>query len=106
MMIMKNAVSFEYEWMTDGTLRLRFLTEADDIVGQAIVDQKALTTLQLLISFAVAKHMEMPAKQLRSMYKKLDIKMKLSEAEFMLKARRVRAGTTPEGGSEMKVVEE
>lgn len=103
---MNKAVSFEYEWMTDETVRLRFLTQANDIVGQTIIDQKSLVTLQTLLGFAVAKYMKVPASELQSMCKSLHIDMDLSEAEFMLDAARIRADTASDGGLRMRVVEE
>ena len=103
---MNEAVSFEYEWLTDETVRLRFLTQANDIVGQTIIDQKSLVTLQTLIGFAVARYTEYPASKLQSMFKYLGMEMALPDAEAMLDADRVRADTASDGGLRIRVVEE
>ena len=104
--IMNKAVSFEYEWLTDETVRLRFLTQANDIMGQTIIDQKSLVTLQTLIAFAVARYTEVPASKLQSMFNYIGIEIDLSETEFMLEANRIRADTVPDGRLRMRVVEE
>ena len=48
----KSAIGFEYEWMADGSLRLRFLGREGQIVGQQVVAEEGLVPLQTLVGFA------------------------------------------------------
>lgn len=99
------AVSFEYEWMVDGTCLLRFLNITNDIVGQVIVDQKSLVTLQTLIGFAAAKATGISAEEFQSVCSMFGFDLSLSDAEGMLDAARVRADMVSDGGPTMAVIE-
>ena len=46
------AFGFEYEWMRDGSLRLRFLSREGGILGQQIVSAEAILLLQMLMGLA------------------------------------------------------
>ena len=53
----KTAAGFEYEWLSDGSLRLRFLGHEGQILGQQVVAEEGLGPLQILVGFAfLARH--------------------------------------------------
>ena len=100
------AVNFEYEWMNDGSLRLRFMDAEDAILGQQIVGVEALAALQILIGLAAAKSGEVKAETLMAMFNSVGIDADLDTATALKEADRVRAGITPEGNIGVNVVEE
>ena len=91
------AANFEYEWMADGSLRLRFLSRDDDILGQDMVAAEGVQALQLLLVLALAKTAKVEPEKIMAMLQsaKLDV-----DPDFLievLEAVRVRTGITPEG---------
>ena len=91
-----NAVTFEYEWMADGPLRVRFLDREDRILGQQMVAAEGLQALQMLITFAFAKAADVEPETITAMLSgggdaDPDAVINLMEAV------RVRADITSEG---------
>ena len=67
------AVNFEYEWMGDGSLRLRFLNEENAIIGQQFIATDGLVGLQLLISLAIAKDRDVDLKEMMAILRSTGI---------------------------------
>ncbi len=83
------AVNFEYEWMKDGSLRVRFLNEADTILGQQFIAPEGLVPLHLLTALAHAQSSD----------------ASFSFVRLLLDAARVRVGLTPDGLIDLKAIE-
>jgi hypothetical protein len=100
------AVTFEYEWMDDGSLRVRFLNEENAILGQQLVATEGLTALQLLISLAIAKSTDVSPEKMVDIFRTVGIDADLDATAFLQESIRVRAETTPEGNIGIDVVED
>ena len=100
-----NAVGFEYEWLNDGSLRLRFLNREGQILGQQIVSGEGLGPLQMLVGFAfLARHCPDPA-ILRGACERMGLAVDLARVEAMVEAVRVRATLASDGGVDLEAVE-
>lgn len=102
---MNKAVNFEYEWMADGSLRLRFLDEQNRIIGQQMVAADGILALQLLAGLAAAKATDVKPETLMAMLHSCGIDAGLDTAESLMESIRVRAGVTPEGSVGVDAIE-
>lgn len=100
------AVNFEYEWMDDGSLRLRFMNEENALLGQQFVATEGLVPLQLLLSLAMAKANDTDPEDLRVVFRSFGINADFDTTAFLEDAARVRAGITPEGNVGLNLVDE
>jgi hypothetical protein len=91
------AVNFEYEWMADGSLRLRFLNKEDRILGQQLVAAEGILALQTIMGLASARASDVEPDQLMHVFRSLGFDVDLEAATTLKEAQRVRAGITPEG---------
>jgi hypothetical protein len=103
---MKAAVNFEYEWMMDGSLRLRFLDREDRILGQQVVAAEGLQALGILIAFAAAKAAEVEPEKISAMLRGSGLDVDPDTVIDMIEAVRVRAGITPEGNIGLESIED
>ena len=101
---MNRAVAFEYEWMADGAIRLRFLDRQDGILGQQIVAAEAMQPLQILIGLAVAKASPVDTGKLLTALRR-HLNVNLETAEAVVESVRVRSGVTPDGNISLEAVE-
>jgi hypothetical protein len=92
---MNAAINFEYEWMADGSLRLRF-SDDEGIVGQQIIAADGLVALHLLLCLAVHRDADPEAVLAAFQQAGLDVDGGVTDA--LLESKRVRAGVTPDGG--------
>ncbi len=100
----KAAVNFEYEWMQDGSLRLRFLDRTDAILGQQIIASEAMEAFFILLSLAYARHVGTAPETLVPRFKGFGIDTSIVAS--LLESVRVRAGITAEGGVNLEVIED
>ena len=99
------AVGCEYEWMSDGSLRLRFLGSEGQIIGQQIVSEEGLKPLQILVGFAfLARHCPDP-EVLLAACGRTGLAVEPSLLESLARAVRVRATLAPDGGVDLEAVE-
>lgn len=103
---MNTAVHFEYEWMADGSLRLRFLDREDRILGQQMVAAEGLQALQMLIAFAVAKAADVEPETISAMLRGCGMDADLDAVIDLIKAVRVRSEVTPEGTIGLESIED
>jgi hypothetical protein len=106
LIMIEAAVNFEYEWMSDGSLRLRFLSRDDAILGQQMVAAEGLVALQILIALAVAKAAEVKPEDIMAMLRGSGLDADLDIVIDLIESVRVRAGTTPEGDVGLIRIEE
>ncbi len=100
----KSAVGCEYEWLSDGSLRLRFLGHEGQILGQQIVAAEGLGPLQMLVGFAfLARHC--PPEVLLEAYERMGLVLDAELVEVLVEAVRVRATLAPDGGVDLEAVE-
>lgn len=93
-----NAVGFEYEILSDNSLRLRFLNCDEGIIGQHVVSAKATLPLQLIVGLAVAKTKHFGPKTLLKAWHQAGLDIDSAFVGTLIDAVRVRAILTPEGG--------
>ena len=100
------AVNFEYEWMADGSLRLRFLSQDEEILGQQMVAAEGLQALQMLIVFAVAKAADVEPEKIRTMLRSSGMDVDPDTMIELIESVRVRSGITPEGDIGLYTIED
>ena len=103
---MNAAVTFESEWMADGTLRLRFLDAEETILGQQVVASDGLMTLHLLLILAVFKVANADLQAVLNAFHQAGSNVDLSDITALLESTRVRASLTPEGNFGLNAIED
>ena len=100
----KTAAGFEYEWLSDGSLRLRFLGHEGQILGQQVVAEEGLGPLQILVGFAfLARHCS--PEVLLEVYERMGLVLDAELVETLVEAVRVRATLASDGGVDLEAVE-
>ena len=92
------AVNFEYEWMADGSLRLRFLDKENCILGQQLVAAEGLQAISILIAFASAKAADVEPEHILAMFHSFGFDADHDTVIDLIEAVRVRAGTSRRAG--------
>lgn len=103
---MKAAVAFEYEWMADGTMRLRFLDGEENILGQQIVAADGLLPLHLLVSMALLKVGNADPQAILIAFHQAGLEVDLAEVTALTESTRLHAGLTPGGNFGIRIIEE
>jgi len=100
------AVTFESEWMDDGSLRLRFFDQQENILGQQFVAAEALLALQLLVSLidAIARNPDPEA--VLEVFRQVDPDVDIPFIATFMEADRLRAGLSPDGGANLSALED
>ena len=101
----KSAVGFEYEWMSDGSLRLRFLNGDGGLLGQQIVSEEGLGPLQTLVGFAFLAHYCPDPEVLLEACGQMGLVLNADLVEALVEAVRVRATLASDGGVDLEAVE-
>ena len=103
---MNTAVNFESEWLSDGSLRLRFLDREDRILCQQMVAAEGLQALQILIAFAGAKAAGVEPEKIMAMLRGSGLEVDPDTMIDLIEAVRVRAGITPDGNIGVESIED
>lgn len=103
---MNPVVSFEYEWMVDGSLRLRFLDRKGRILGQQIVAIEALLALHLLMCLAVFKLSNADPQALLNVFQQAGLDASFSDVTALIEPDRVCASVTPGGKIGINTIED
>ena len=101
---MNKAFTFEYEWMIDGSIRLRFLDRQDCILGQQLIAAEAMQPLHILIGLALAKSSAVDTGKLVAELRR-HLNVDLNTAQALIDSVRVMAGVTPEGNIILEAIE-
>jgi hypothetical protein len=101
----KSAVGFEYEWLSAGELRLRFLDSKGQILGQQVVSEEGLGPLQMLVGFAFVARRCPDLDVLLKACGRMGLAVDLALMESVMEAVRVRATLSPDGGVDLEAVE-
>ena len=103
---MNGAVTFEYEWMADGSLRIRFLDRNETILGQQVIAAEGLPAFQLLISLATAIAVNADPQTILNVFHQAGVNADLQDITALMECVRVRAATTPEGGVGLNTIDD
>lgn len=101
---MNHAMKFEYEWMEDESLRVRFLSSGDAIIGQQIIASEAINAFAILVSLAFARHVGMEPENLMPRFSGFE--MDTSQLALLLEAVRVRVEVNPKGGFTLEAIDD
>lgn len=101
---MKSAVNFEYEWMADGLLRVRFLDRDEAILGQQFIGPEGLLPLQILVALANARSTNL--NPLLAAFRAAGIEASTCEVAALRDAVRVSVALTEEGGIDVETLDE
>ena len=100
------AVNFEYEWLNDGSFRLRFLDRDDHILGQQIVATDSLNALSLLVVWGAVSKTDTEPQRLLELLSNCGVETDVATAVCLKEATRIRVGITPEGGCGLHKIDE
>ncbi len=92
------------EWMSDGSLRLRFLNREGQILGQQVVAEEGLGPLQTLVGFAFVARCCSPEVLLEAC-ERMGLVLDAELVEALVEAVRVRATLASDGGVDLEAVE-
>jgi hypothetical protein len=100
----KSAVGFEYEWMRDGSLRLRFLNQEGEILGQQIVAEDGVGPLQTLVGFAFLARYAPSLEMLLEACGRMGLTVDPAHIAAVKESVRVRATLASDGGVDLEAV--
>jgi hypothetical protein len=93
----KSVVGFEYEWLNDDSLRLRFLDGDGGILGQQVISAEAVVPLQSLMALALLTLHRPDAETSAKICERLSFDLDPALIDSVFDAVRVRAVLTPDG---------